>query len=105
MKHVTGFLNSAGTRITAAAFSRVQSRRSAVIVAEQISTSAVSIVHPFVPSPKGADVRTRPISPRGGCSLSGIHSWLGDLRIGHLEERWQKSVIICHLAGLLRRLP
>jgi len=44
MKHVTGFPNLAGTRITAIALSRVQSRTSGVTAAEQINIRAVSIV-------------------------------------------------------------
>jgi hypothetical protein len=43
MKHVAGLLNLTGTRITAAALSRVQSRMSGVAVVEQIKTRAVSI--------------------------------------------------------------
>src|SRR6266851_7537531 len=44
MKHVAGFPNSAGVRITTVALSRVQSRRSGVTAIEQIRTRAVSIV-------------------------------------------------------------
>jgi hypothetical protein len=43
MRHVAGFPNSAGARISAVAFSRVQSRRSGVTATEQMRTSAVSI--------------------------------------------------------------
>jgi hypothetical protein len=41
---VAELLNLMGTRITAAALSRVQSRISGIAVAEQIRTRAVSIV-------------------------------------------------------------
>ncbi len=44
IKHVAELLNLTGTRITAAALSRVQSRRSGIAVAEQIRTRAVTIV-------------------------------------------------------------
>src|SRR5262249_44274802 len=43
MKHVAGFANSAGTRITAVALVRLQSRRSGVVATEQIRTRAVSM--------------------------------------------------------------
>jgi len=62
MKHVAGFANEAGTRIAAAALSRVQFRRSGVTVVEQIRTRAVSIVHPFLASPKSDDARVSRIS-------------------------------------------
>jgi len=44
MKHVTGFPNLAGTRITTVALWRLQSRMSGVTAVEQIKTRAVSIV-------------------------------------------------------------
>src|SRR5215510_9758521 len=43
MKHVAGFANSAGTRITAVALARLQSRRSGVVATEQIRTRAVNM--------------------------------------------------------------
>jgi hypothetical protein len=43
MKHVTGFVNSAGRRITTVALSRVQSRTSEVTAVEQINMIAISI--------------------------------------------------------------
>src|SRR5215211_1905232 len=44
MKQAAGWPNSAGTRITAVALARLQSRRSGVTVTEQIRTRAVNIV-------------------------------------------------------------
>jgi hypothetical protein len=44
MKHVDGFPNSAGKRITAVALLRVHSPRSGVTATEQIRTKAVSTV-------------------------------------------------------------
>src|SRR5262245_27483798 len=43
MKHVAGFANSAGTRITAVALARLQSRRSGVVATEQMRTRAVNM--------------------------------------------------------------
>ena len=43
MKHVTGFVNSAGRRITTVALSRLQSRTSEVTAVEQINMIAISI--------------------------------------------------------------
>src|SRR5262245_61832357 len=44
MRQVIGFANSAGTRITAVALARVQSRTSGVATTEQTRTRAVSII-------------------------------------------------------------
>src|SRR6266852_607311 len=61
MKHVTGFPNLAGTRITAIALSRVQSRTSGVTAAEQ---------NPLLNVPtwaKGSKVRPGPITTDRHC--------------------------------------
>src|SRR5215510_9566764 len=47
MKQVPGVPNSAGTRMTAVALVRLQSRKSGVTATEQIRTRAVSMAHSF----------------------------------------------------------
>lgn len=54
MKHVAGFPNSAGTRITVLALLRVQSPGSAATATEQISTNAVSTPAPNLASHSAA---------------------------------------------------
>src|SRR3977135_3872932 len=65
MKQVVGFPKSEGTRITAVALSRLQSRISGVTAIEQISTKAESIVISFYPAVKSwcrDDIETRAAS-------------------------------------------
>src|SRR5437588_7608552 len=64
MKQVVGLPKSEGTRITAVALSRLQSRMSGVTAIEQISTKAESIVVSIYPAVKAGIATILKLAPR-----------------------------------------
>src|SRR5436305_2925101 len=78
MKQVTGFANSLGTRMTAVALARLQSRRSGATATEQIRTRAVSIASSYRLGRFPARLSSRTLGPSNGTRCDFCHTKTGE---------------------------